>query len=196
MGAPNFSESFAGAIKKSARQRSWGAFVPWWLMICIFGPILAVYFLSFSIFIETDKNIVLVLFSSFAVVGGFLGSVSVASMAQIQKIASEYPFSDYLHQEKLFDSFIFFPQLILLMQILFIIYSSISMSIILTGVNTNIINYLIFIGLGYMVYITTKTWALLDLIRILTWHYEEYTRLYEEEKSKNNNILKGPSTAA
>ena len=45
------------------------------------------------------------MFSAIAVVGGFLGSVSIATMGQVQKMASEYPFSSYLREQRLFDLF-------------------------------------------------------------------------------------------
>ena len=173
MGAPNFAESFAKGIMRSAKRRSWLAFVPWWLGLCVATPI--VYLRSDSVFVFTDEhvNYIVVLFSSFAVVGAFLGSISISAMVQIQKVASEYPFSDYLRDEDIFDQFIFFPQYILTIQLIFIIYSCLSIMVVFSGIGFPLIKYFIFIGFGLMIYISTKTWGLLDVIRKLMWHYEE-----------------------
>jgi multidrug transporter EmrE-like cation transporter len=105
--APNFWELFAEALKLSASKRSIRAFAPWWLIVCCVAPAASVYFLSASLRAQiSDSNAITVL-SAVAVVGAFFGSVSIATMGQVQRMASEYPFSSYLREEGVFDLFLF-----------------------------------------------------------------------------------------
>lgn len=176
MPAPRFSESFAEGLRQSAGKRGFFAFVPWWVLICILVPIGA--YRLWAPCGTPDVRVLIGVFSAFAVVGGFLGSVSISSMAQIQKTVSTYPFSDYLKGLSVFDMFLMYPQLVLTIQLVFI-FSNAALALIAVAADLDRLLWLLFyVELGLLLYTCTKTWVLVDLIRKLMWHYEEYTNLF------------------
>lgn len=175
MPAPRFSESFAEALKQSARQRGFLAFVPWWLLLCLITPGVA-----YAVWAPSnipEARVFMGLFSAFAVVGGFLGSVSISSMSQIQRTVSTYPFSDYLKELSVFESFLMYPQLVLAIQLFFIFSNAALVFLALVADLGSLVWLLFYLELGLLVYTCTKTWAMVDLIRKLMWHFEEYTNL-------------------
>ncbi|UYO52270.1 hypothetical protein [Rhodopseudomonas palustris] len=182
---PNFWSVFAEALQLSAAKRSIMAFVPWSLTICSLSPCLIIYF--FADFLRpqiTDSNAT-TMFSAIAVVAGFFGSVSVATIGQVQRMVAEYPFSSYLREEKLFDLFLFWPQFTLLVQIFLLLVSACA-AIVVRLIDVDcVVKYFVAFDLGLLIYACTKTWKLVDLIRQLTWHYEDYNRLYREHKDGN-----------
>ena len=113
---------------------------------------------------------------------GFLGAVTVAALTHIQSVASKYPFSDYLKEEKLFDQFLFWPQFVLSIQIVHILFSTISaVSVLFINVPSTVLIIIAF-NIGFTFYVVTKTWQLVELIRQLMWHSADYKKLYEENK--------------
>jgi hypothetical protein len=179
---PNFWTLFAQALELSAARRSIVAFIPWWLLICCVSPGVAVHFMG-SLARPLTAESGAVTMSAIAVVGGFFGSVSVAAMVQVQRMVSEYPFSSYLREQKLFDLFLFWPQFTLLAQICLIILSTLGAATVRLYDLGEFNRYIIAINVGLLIYVCTKTWRLVDLIRFLTWHYEEYQRLLAEERA-------------
>lgn len=181
-GPKNFWALFAEALELSASQRSFRAFIPWWLFITAICPVIAGYMFSWCFRgIITDATAAQIL-ASIAVVAGFLGSVSIATATQVQKMASEYPFSSYLRDEKIYDTFFFWPQFTLLLQITLIVlatFSAITIRLINLGQFNNLI---VLFNAGLLFYICTKTWKLVELVRTLSWHYEDYTRQLAEYK--------------
>ena len=181
---PNFWAAFAEALRISATRRSILAFIPWWLLVCCLVPV-AVIHISAPYTNEqiSGANAVTVL-SAIAVVAGFLGSVSIATIGQVQRMVSEYPFSGYLRDEGLFDQFLFWPQFTLLLQIGLLLVSTIS------AVTMRIINlddwnkYVLAVDIGLLFYVCSKTWNLIDLVRKLTWHYEDYNRTLKEHQAE------------
>jgi hypothetical protein len=103
-------------------------------------------------------------------------------MGQVQKMASEYPFSSYLREEGVFDLFLFWPQFALLTQIALILFSTVSAATVRLFNLDNFNQYIIAVDVGLLIYVCTKTWNLVELIRRLTWHYEEYQRLLAEHR--------------
>lgn len=186
--APDFWAQFADGLRLSASKRSLRAFVPWWLLLCCFTPTLFVYVSKDYLRFYIAETSAVTLLSAIAVVGGFFGSVSIATMGQVQRMASEYPFSKYLRDENLFDHFLFWPQFVLMLQISLILFSTVAATVIRL-VDLDIFNrYVIAFDAGLLIYVCTKTWQLIDLVRKLTWHYEEYQRLTEEyKKSQGQN---------
>ena len=122
--------------------------------------------------------------SAIAVVAGFFGSVSIATMGHVQRMASEYPFSSYLRAKNTFDLFLFWPQFTLLLQICLILFSTFAAVFVRLFDFDHFNKYIIAVDFGLLVYVCTKTWNLIELIRNLTWHYEEYARLFAEERAK------------
>ncbi|WP_137044245.1 hypothetical protein [Pseudolabrys sp. FHR47] len=187
---PDFWEIFADALRSSARNRSWRAFFPWCLLLSVGVPVAAVVLLKqiSSLTIGDDQSVTML--SSVAVVAGFLGSVSVATMTQVQRMVSEYPFSSYLKDENLFDQFLFWPQATLIFQIGLLLFSVLAAILvrIVPCINLNI--YVVAVDVGLLIYVCTKTWNLIDLVRKLTWHYEDYNRLFKEFERRQK--LGGP----
>jgi hypothetical protein len=181
-GPPNFWSVFAEALRLSASRRSLVAFMPWWLLICIIVPPFLVFLASSHLRGQISENSVVTVFSAIAVVAGFFGSVSISTMAQVQRMTSEYPFSDYLRHEELFDLYLFWPQFTLLIQICLLLLSASGAAFIRLFEFDDLNRYLIAIDLGLLIYVCTKTWNLIELIRSLTWHYAEYQQLLAAEK--------------
>lgn len=190
---PDFWEVFADALRSSARNRSWRAFLPWCLLLCLGIPVAIVELLKpiAALTVGDDQSITIL--SSVAVVAGFFGSVSVATMSQVQRMVSEYPFSSYLKDEGLFDQFLFWPQATLIFQIGLLLFSVLAAILvrIVPCVAVNV--YVIAVDVGLLVYVCTKTWNLIDLVRRLTWHYEDYNRLFKEFERRQR--LGGPEDA-
>lgn len=177
---PNFWEAFAQALELSAANRSWRAFFPWLFLLCIVAPPTSIFIASCLTDIRITDDGAITVLSSVAVAAGFFGSVSIATLAQVQRMVSEYPFSSFLKEEKLFDKFLFWPQYTLIFQIGLLLFS------VLAAVSVRIVDhqiwnkYIIVVDAGLLIYVCTKTWNLIDLIRRLTWHYEDYNRQLKE----------------
>jgi hypothetical protein len=182
--APNFWECFAEAVRISASERSIVAILPWWLLICCVTPVSAIYLLYPVLRLQVSDSDTITILSAISVIGAFFGSVSVATIGHVQKMASEYPFSSYLKDEKLFDLFLFWPQLTLFFQLALILISSSLAISVRVGNLDHLHKYFIALDFGLLVYVCTKTWNLIELVRKLAWHYEQYNRLFAEEKQK------------
>lgn len=181
---PNFWEVFGDALRLSAASRGFLAYCPWWLAICCFVPVLLVYLAGARVRPWISDSDAMTVFSAVAVIGGFFGSVSIATMGHVQRMASEYPFSAYLREERLFDQFFFWPQFTLLIQIGLILFS-ICLALLTRLVELEeVTKYLIAGDVGLLVYVCTKTWNLIDLVRRLSWHYEDYMRLLAQERAQ------------
>lgn len=183
---PNFWEVFAQALELSATIRSWRAFFPWFLILCIATPLALVYAGNWLFGIKIADDGAITILSSVAVAAGFFGSVSIATLGQVQRMVSEYPFSSFLKEEKLFDKFLFWPQYTLLFQIGLLLTSVIAaVSVRVIGdVSWN--KYAIAFDVGLLIYVCTKTWHLIDLVRKLTWHYEDYNRQSKEYNDRGD----------
>jgi len=181
---PNFWSVLAEALVLSSDRRGFWAYVPWWLVACCASPLLAVFLMRNSLRPQiTDGGIATVL-AAIAVVAGFFGSVSVATIGQVQQMVAEYPFSSYLREHKLFDQFLFWPQFTLLLQIGLLLVSASLAAITRLFEYDNLNRYLIAVDVGLLIYVCTKTWRLVELVRQLTWHYEQYNRLYKEYQAE------------
>lgn len=179
----NRPPSFFAILVKSWRRTQdshWiYSYLPFYFAIlCIIIPT----FIT-SLLVNIDNNIddslVITSISAFMVLSGFLGGFSISAMTQIQTISSTYPFSSYLREEDLFDEFIFFPQFTISIQISAIAAQCASIIISLFSTKTFDIFILTF-NIFLLFYVITKTWQLVDLIRVLTWHFEHYMRIYNE----------------
>jgi hypothetical protein len=179
---PRFSHLFAKELMRSASRRGWRAFFPIVLILCVTTPIIISFFGKEYL----NKNFAvadaITIISSIAVIGSFLGASSVALTAHLQKIISEYPFANYLKSEGLFDSYLFWPQFVLLIQIvctsICVIFNVVIGVFNLAWLSSHLIIFSLFI----IMYAFIKTWQLIDLIRHVTWHYEDYMSQYHSEK--------------
>jgi len=187
-GPPNFWTLFAEALHLSASRRSILAFVPWHLFLCLLAPLAVVLFSSSLVRQKILDGDAVTVLSAIAVVAGFFGSVSVSTIGNVQRMVSEYPFSSYLKEEHLFDQFLFWPQFTLLLQIFLLLFSAVAAVVIRMFDISFWSKYVIAVDIGLLFYVCTKTWNLVDLMRRLTWHYEEYNRLYKEFRDQNKKV--------
>lgn len=119
-------------------------------------------------------------FAAQLVMAGFLGSVSVNVMSQIFSLVSEPKFADYLRQEKIFDQYIFWPQFNLIIQITFI-FTSVVCVIWYIAFKFDLAAIRIILGnFGFMVYAVSKTWNIVDMVRVLAWNRRVYQSLQLE----------------
>jgi len=133
-------------------------------------------------FTFTTTDIVAAL-SGMMVVAGFLGAVSIGCMNQIFSTLSDGLFSDYLKEEGVFDQFLAWPQIILLIQMSYLVLCAAGVLFVCTT-SQNFGRTIVLCELSTLtLYLTTKTWSLLDLLRILAWHRQDYARILREEIS-------------
>jgi hypothetical protein len=177
---PNFWEVFSDALRLSAGNRGILAYCPWLMIVCCSVPALLIYLCGSVIRPRILDGDAMTIFSAVAVVCGFFGSVSVATMGNVQRMVSEYPFSAYLRDEKLFDLFLFWPQFTLLIQIGLILFSICIGSLVRLTDFGEMTKYFTAVDVGLLIYVCTKTWNLVDLVRRLSWHYEDYNRQSKE----------------
>lgn len=176
---PSFFTIFLKSWKRT-RDAHWiaGAFPFFLVTLCIIAPTFIYSQINLSK-VVIDDGIVITALSAFMVLSGFLGGFSISAMTQVQTISSTYPFSAYLKDEDLFDEFIFFPQFAIGVQIIAITIQCISIIIVIftpPRYDFLVLMYNIFL----LLYLVTKTWQLVNLIRVLTWHYENYMRLFNQ----------------
>jgi hypothetical protein len=177
---PSFSELLASEILRSTKNRGWRAYFPFLLIVCLFAPGVLLYIYGERMNSKLSISDAVTILSSISVIGSFLGAASVALTAHLQKIVSEYPFSNYLKSESMFDSFLFWPQFVLLIQIICTSLCIIFNVIIGVIGMPDISHYFIVYALFIMLYAFSKTWKLIDIIRIVTWHYEDYISKYNQ----------------
>jgi hypothetical protein len=181
--APRFWSSFGQALQISAQSRGFMAFVPWWLLICIFAPAAVAWIANGFCLPKLEPSQIVTILAAFAVISGFLGSVTVAALTHIQSVASKYPFSDYLKAENLFDQFLFWPQFVLLIQIVHILFSTASAVVVLFIGSQVVLLMIVAINIGFTFYVVSKTWQLVEMIRQLMWHSADYEKLYQENRN-------------
>jgi hypothetical protein len=157
---PNFWEVFAEALQASARNRSWLAFLPWCLFLCGIGPLITVWIVSCFVPLHIGDDGAITILSSVAVVAGFFGSVSIATLGQAQRMVSEYPFSSYLRDQGLFDQYLFWPQFTLIFQITLLLVSVLAAVTVRLIESDDINRFVIALDIGLLIYVCTKTWNL------------------------------------
>lgn len=179
--APTFLKSFLENLEIA--KRSWGncAYIPFlFLTLCALPSITMAYF-EFDFSDEISSEEYVQIFSSLIVFFGILAAFSIAAMTQVQTIASKYPFSDYLNELGILNSFIFYPQYTFVLQCLFTIFS---MGLIFTKyivvIPETYIDNIVAVNFGFAIYVLLKTLGLVNLIRLLTWHYANYEILYNK----------------
>jgi hypothetical protein len=158
--------------------------VPWLLAILfvlpqLFSDNITVMALNMS----PNSNFVPI-FSSILVVGGLFGAVSINVLNQVFSLCSNTQFADYLKEEKIFDIYIFWPQYALSIQILLMFSCLASIFAYYTaGIGVVFIRISLF-NISMLFYTFIKTWDLIDMVRVLAWHRQEYLSLLEAEKNK------------
>lgn len=176
----SFYTSFLKTLDEAYRSDGLLAYFPWVFFLTTLGPTMAVWAIR-----GLDRNLseaaFLAIAAAIMTVCGILAAVSISAMVQIQQIASTYPFSSYLEEEGLFDSFIFLPQFTFFVQISSAAAAVISIFIYAFSPD---LNFELTISIsGLFIYAAMKTFGLIDLIRIITWHHAKYMALLEEART-------------
>jgi hypothetical protein len=172
---PTFVGSFWESVNEAYLEIGFRAYIPWLLFLLCFVPNISIYFLDVGDEPSISNGEITTILSAFAVVAGVLAAFSISAMTQVQQIASTFPFSDYLKQEKLLNSFIFFPQFTFAAQTLLIILNC--SSVVFCSVFDKYNFEVLIVNFGFLLYVSFKTFGLVDLIRKLTWHFAEYNIL-------------------
>lgn len=185
MSAPSFSEVFLDALKLGHQVRGRRAYCPWLLVLCLVPSIaLAPYALSHVQASSKGAVILPPVYAAFLVVGGFLGALSINIMSQTVSILSESKFARYLRDIKVFDFFIFWPQMTLGVQISSIMMSLVALIFYFFDHTSQWAAYSAGAAFGLTVYSCLKAWSLIDLVRQLAWHRLDYTTQLEDEIEK------------
>jgi hypothetical protein len=189
-GFPSFWNTLREAQALSVRRRGWLiAYTPWLFLILFDGALLGSWLLHNILKIEIATENSIQIFSGMMVVGGVLAAVSVACMNQIYVSVADPAFGDYLREEKVFEQLLFWPQFTLLIQIAFVIVCAIGLFL---SLSVKLNGYLVFsvcCGVALMIYTAFKTWNLIETMRLLAWHRQDYLFLLQqyEQQSKRSN---------
>lgn len=106
----NFIKSFFENYRLAYKMRGVIGVLPYkFLLLCVV-PLTVIHYFEIELPNNIDSSEFINLTSSVIVFSGILGAFSVSSIAQVQSIISNYPFSDYLIEEGLFNQFSFIPQ--------------------------------------------------------------------------------------
>jgi hypothetical protein len=178
MRTPNFWQSFGEALALSAQRRGIRAYIPWFLMLILaLGLTLTVAALFLRAKVSNPDTIAAL--SAMLVTAGFLGAVSVGCMNQIFSTLTDQHFSEYLRTISAFDQFIAWPQLTLLIQMSYLFLCAMGI-IAICIFDENIVRAIALCMLGALsIYVTNKTWKLVDLLRILAWHRQDFAQQLE-----------------
>ena len=181
--APTFFDSFLESLKFEKQSIGWRAYFPLQLLAMCVVPSLVMWCLKLDFSAKISDDEYVSIFSSMIVFFGILAAFSISAMTQVQSIASKYPFSDYLDELGILNSFIFFPQFTFVLQCLYTVFSLCLIFVkYLFNLPASSIDNLIVLNIGFSMYVLLKTMGLVNLIRLLTWHYAKYEMLYNKVK--------------
>lgn len=188
---PNFWESFAEGLVLSAKRIGVLAYIPWYLALCAGLSVTFAVALQFEFAPSVSATDAIAALSAMVIVGGLLIAVSVACMTQIYTSVADPQFGDYLKTEKVLDQFLFWPQLTLLIQIIFVACAVASIFVSLTTDSVFIRLVTLSTTTGLLLYVATKTWNLVDTLRLLSWHRQEYESLrlqfnFQQQRTNSN----------
>jgi hypothetical protein len=181
--APNFWKSFGEALTLSAQRRGFLAYVPWFLAVN--GAVAAVCILiatyRHASFSNSDSVAAL---AAMMVAAGFLGAVSVGCMNQIFSTLNDSEFAGYLQLVNAFDQFLAWPQITLLVQIAYFV--GCAMGILAISIfDANFLRVIVLCTMGTLTfYVSNKTWRLVDLLRILAWHRQDFSAQLNEARTE------------
>jgi len=178
--APTFTKSFFSNLRLEKSSIGMFAYIPYQFIILCVIPVLVIYFCDVRFYDTISDGDFINILSSIIVFIGILAAFSISAMTQIQTISSDYPFSDYLVDIKLFDIFIFYPQYTFILQS---IYMTVSIFMVFAHLSVPIfekyLDVMVTFNFGFALYVIYKTLGLVNLIRLLTWHYAKYKILFE-----------------
>lgn len=171
-GPHTFIESFRESLRLGEEEYWFISYIPWMLILFCCMPLFLMKTSGYDYKGDLTISDVSVVLSAFSVVGGILGAFTISSISQIQILVCKYPFSKYLKECDLFNQFIYIPQYIFLVQMSFVIICAISLiaSIFYAPIRFELLIFCV----GFLLYTSVKTWGLVDLIRLLSWHYGEF----------------------
>ena len=174
--APNFWETLSKSLMRSAKIRGIIAFFPWLLVTTTVASAMLAWYFCLPRYSSGPEALTII--SAMLTTTGFFGALTIFSMGHVMSTCLQYPFSGYLQDEDLLDEFIFFPQFVLFLQIVYI--SSCTFLVFFIGHLGRAGDYALFVSGGLFVYITVKTWGLVDLMRKVSWHFADFQKLLNE----------------
>lgn len=174
MAAPTPLESFSEAVVLGIKRRMLWSLVPWYLLVCVSVPNYVVWHWYAEAAPLLRQRETLAVMSGVMVVGGLLSSVCVNLMREVFSLVSEQSFAKYLRKLGLFNQYIFWPQFTLFMQLFLMIYCVLVIAVFAIVPTAYLLPYLVATSFGGLIYVTTKTYNLVGMVRILVWHRQEY----------------------
>lgn len=175
MPAPTLLDTFSDAVVLSIRTRKLWSLIPWYLCLTIGVPIFIVwYWNDQATKLLAEPRIVTVL-TAVMVVGGLLSSVCVNVMREVfSLVLAEQKFATYLRELGLFDQYIFWPQYTLLIQLVLMMYCVFLIAVFVILPDAQFVPYLVGITFGALLYVATKTYNLVGMVRVLAWHRQQF----------------------
>ncbi len=181
-GPKSLPASFFELIEHSETKYGICAYIPLLFSVCCFLPLVIIekYEFNFENKISSDEFVSF--HTSLLVFSGIIAAFSISSINHIMNLTSKYPFSDYLMEEKLFNSFVFYPQFVFIIQCALAVFSVIFIcSHFIFDFNEPNRFRLVLFSSGYAVYMIIRTVGLLGLMRLLNWHFARYEIMYNED---------------
>jgi small-conductance mechanosensitive channel len=177
----SFSEVFLSYLILDHQTRGMRAYAPWVLILCIGIPVGFANFAFQKLHGSPSATALPPVYAALLVVGGFLGAVSINIMGQTVGTVSEARFARYLKDIKAFDYFLFWPQMTLGIQLGLIATSLLSLISYFLAPSSRVTVYSTAVAFGLLAYSCIKTWSLIELLRQLAWHRQDYTAKLEDE---------------
>lgn len=184
---PSLFSALIAARRLGQKNRGPIAFVPVRIIFLIVLP-LGFYhlYVKRDILSINDQNLYSFI-SAVLVVYGLFGAATIQSIVQIQQITTQFPFSDFLKKQKVFDIYNALPLYVFLIDMASIFICCLCLIISSTIKDTYNGHILILLTCN-MLYCAIITYDLLNVIRGLAFHTEEYNRLKFEIDNEETTI--------
>lgn len=180
--APTFFTSYVSYVKYTAKNAGVIAYLPIQFLSLVALPAILIHITEYRFIDKITVEEFIAVVSSLVVFIGIISAFSISSISQIQQMTSAYPFSDYLSEIGILDHFLFYPQFTFFIQSFFVIACLLSsLSIYIFEFMRKYIDYHLLILCGMCLYIVIRTLGLVNLIRLLTWHYTDYYIKFNKE---------------
>lgn len=178
-GAPKLSETFTEAIKLGFESKGLWTLVPWLLVPTFAVCILVANIWRCEIFAILARPGFLNVLGAMMVIGGLLSTVCINIMRETYAITGEKDFAAFLRKLNLFDQYLFWPQYVLLLQLSLVVYCLVVISAIVVFPTQTFVPYLVSCAFGFLFYVAVKTYGLVDMVRVLVWHRQDFREQWE-----------------
>lgn len=110
MNRPSFPVSLASGLKIAARRRGWAAYVPCWILACLFVGAVTGYVAPSKIW-NKDYSTGISIYSGLLTFNGILMAVGWSSFSKIYEIIGKGGFGDFLRRNDLLEMHILYVDL-------------------------------------------------------------------------------------